>query len=163
MIKIGRTSTTLCALGAATSLILISAVAHAQTSTPGMVDVIKARHDKYKQIGRATKAIGDELKTPAPSVPAIQGYAKQIDALAPQVLIWFPKGSGPEAGVKTGAKAEIWLNPDEFKRDAISFAGAAHKFDTVAATGDLNQIKAQFQDLGQTCKTCHQAFRARED
>jgi cytochrome c556 len=163
VIKISRTSTTLGALGVATALVLIGAVAQAQTSTPGMADVIKARQDKYKQIGRATKAIGEALKTPAPSVPAIQGYAKQIDALAPQALTWFPKGSGPEAGVKTAAKAEIWLNPDEFKRDATSFSGAAHKFDIVAATGDLTQIKAQFQELGQTCKTCHQAFRARED
>ncbi|MHB8284959.1 MAG: c-type cytochrome [Caulobacteraceae bacterium] len=157
MTKISKT--TLSAFGVA--LMLAGAAAHAQA--PSAADAIKARQDKYKQIGKAAKGIGDELKKPAPSVPTIQAYAKQIDALAPQVQTWFPKGSGPEAGVKTSAKAEIWLNPDEFKRDAISFTGSAHKLDTVAAGGDLNAVKAQFGDLGQTCKTCHQSFRARED
>jgi len=135
----------------------------ASAAAADVASVIQTRQTHYKEIGKATKAIIDQLKSPTPAVPVIQAAAKQIDALAPEVPSWFPAGSGPTAGVKTQAKADIWAKPDEFKRDAAAFADAAHKLDIVAAGGDLSAIRTQAQALGQTCKTCHEAFRQRDD
>jgi len=141
----------------------VAVVAVASAAAADVASVIQARQAHYKEIGKATKAIIDQLKSPTPAVPVIQAAAKQIDALAPEVPSWFPPGSGPMAGVKTGAKAEIWAKPDEFKRDAAAFAEAAHKLDVIAAGGDVSAIRTQAQAMGQTCKTCHEAFRQRDD
>ncbi len=141
----------------------LASVVAAGAAAADAVGVIQARQTHYKEIGKAAKAIFEQLKSPAPSLPVIQASAKQIDALAPDVPSWFPAGSGPAPGVKTKAKAEIWAKPDEFKHDATAFAEAAHKLDLAAAGGDLAAIRAGTQSLGQTCKTCHEAFRERDD
>jgi cytochrome c556 len=127
-----------------------------------MTAVISARQAHLKEIGKAAKGVKDALNAPTPDVAAIKAAAKTIDALAPQLPSWFPAGSGPEAGVKTTAKADIWSNSAEFKKDAAAFAAEAHKFNAVAAGGDVNAIRAEYANLGNTCKTCHQSFRTKD-
>jgi len=148
------------AIFAATALTVAVA---ASAAAADVLSVIQARQGHFKEIGKAAKAMSKQLKSSTPAVPVIQSAVKQIDALAPQLPSWFPAGSGPAAGVKTQAKAEIWTKPDEFKRDAAAFADAAHKLDLIAGGGDLSAIRAQAQVMGQTCKTCHEAFRQRDD
>ncbi len=127
-----------------------------------MAGVIQARQAHYKAIGAANKGIFDELNKPAPQIPVIQGYARQLDQLAPQVPSWFPLGSGPESGVKTRAKAEIWTEAAAFKTAAAGFAAAARHFDVTAAGGDIGAIRAEYPTLTKTCGNCHSQFRAKE-
>jgi len=147
----------------AISAAAVMVVATASAAAADVASVIQARQAHYKEIGKAAKALSEQLKSATPSIPVVQASATQIDALAPEVPSWFPVGSGPTAGVKTQAKPEIWARADEFKRDAVAFADAAHKLDLVAAHGDLTAIRTQAQALGQTCKTCHETFRQRDD
>jgi cytochrome c556 len=125
-------------------------------------DTIAARQANYKQIGKAMKGIGDELKNPEPAVPVIQGSAKTIVGLAPHVLKWFPKGTGPEAGLKTGALPIIWEKWPDFKIAAVKMLTASKALDAAAATGDLAKIKPAVGALGGTCKGCHETFRAKD-
>jgi cytochrome c556 len=127
-----------------------------------MTTVIHDRQAHYKTIGKAAKDINDRLGGGAPDVHAIQADAQQISQLAPQIPSWFPAGSGPEAGVKTGAKADIWAKPADFKAAAEGFAAEAAKFNTVAMGGDVNAIRAEYGELGKACKTCHQSFRQKD-
>jgi len=78
-------------------------------------------------------AAAEELKKDAPSAAGLQANSAKINTLSAQLPRWFPKGSGPEAGVKTGAKAEIWS-------DAAGFGTAARNFQTQA--GQLQKIAA---------------------
>jgi len=146
---------------AATAVLALAAAASAAAAD--VASVVQARQAHFKEIGKAAKAMSEQLKSPMPAVPVIQAAVKQIDALAPQLPSWFPAGSGPLSGVKTGAKVEIWNKSDEFKHDAAAFADAAHKLDVIAAGGDLAAIRAQAQAMGQTCKSCHETFRQRDD
>jgi len=141
---------------------LILAASAGAVAAADMASVIQARQANYKQIVKASKGIYDALNGPAPQIQLIQGYAHTLDTLAPQVPSWFPAGSGPEAGVKTGAKPDIWARPAEFHADAAAFAAEAHKFDQVAASGDLAAIRGEFPNLGKTCKTCHDSFRQKD-
>jgi cytochrome c556 len=136
---------------------LASAVAAAD-----MAGVVQDRQTHFKSIGKAAKAVNEALASPTPQLPAIRAYARQIDQLAAQAPSWFPAGSGPEAGVKTGAKADVWTRSADFKAAAASFAAEARKFDAVAAGGDANAVRDQFAALGKTCKTCHQSFRQKD-
>ncbi len=141
-----------------------AAAADANTAAPAAnpAEVIKAREAHYKEIGKAMKAIGDELKKSAPDVKVIQANAATIDRLAPQVPGWFPAGTGPEAGIKTEARAEIWTKPEEFSAAATNFATAARQFNATAQTGDIAAIGAAMKQLGGSCKGCHDKFRTEE-
>jgi cytochrome c556 len=127
-----------------------------------MASVIQARQAHYKQIGAASKGIFDELNKASPSATVIQSYAKTIDGLAPQIPSWFPAGSGPDAGVKTHARPEIWSDAAGFAQVAQAFATEAHHFDQVAADGDVNADRAEFTSLGKACGACHSKYRAKD-
>jgi cytochrome c556 len=142
--------------------LLAAGLASAAAAAADMASVIQDRQAHYKQIGKAAKGIYDTLGSPAPDVAAIQAYAHTINQLAPQIPSWFPAGSGPEAGVKTAALPAIWLRPADFTAAASGIAAEAHKFDTVAAGGDLTAIRAEYGALGKACKTCHDQFRKKE-
>jgi cytochrome c556 len=123
---------------------------------------IKERQDYYKDIGKSMKGIVEELKSASPNVVTIQKYSAAIDTAAPKAPSFFAAGTGPEAGVKTGAKADIWQKPAEFKKDADEFAAAAHALNVAAQSGDVGAVKDATGKLGETCKGCHQTFREKE-
>ena len=125
-------------------------------------DRIRTRQANYKQIGKAMKAIGDELKGDAPSLPAIQANADRIAGFAPQILGWFPAGSGPEAGLKTRAKPEIWSDQQGFGSAAAGLITASERFRALARAGDLEAVRAALPQVQKACKQCHDRFRAPE-
>ena len=143
------------AIGGA-ALIMTSAVGAAA------IDVIAARQQNFKSIGKANKAISDELKNGQPSLVVIQSNAKTLKALSGQLPQWFPAGSGPEAGAKTKALPAIWTQKADFAKAAANFAAAAQALDTAAASGDSARVMAASASLGSACKGCHDTFRSKE-
>jgi cytochrome c556 len=121
--------------------------------------VVDARVAHYKDIGKSTKAIHDQLGQSQPDLQAIQSNARVIEALAKQIPTWFPKGTGQQPGVKTEALPAIWEQGPTFKQRAVDLAGAAHQLAAAAATGDPASTKAAFGKLGGACKACHDTFR----
>jgi cytochrome c556 len=120
------------------------------------------RHENFKQQGAAFKAINDELKKDAPDRAVLTSNAVKLKTLTTQLPSWFPKGSGPESGFKTDAKAEVWS-------DAAGFAAAVNrlqvetsKLQQVAAAGDMAAIRAQVRATGGACKGCHDKYRVPE-
>jgi len=124
--------------------------------------VEKSRHDYFHQVGRAMKGAGDELKKPEPSMTDLKAFAATLDKLAPELPTHFPAGSGPDSGVKTEAKADIWSRPADFQKAADAFAAAAHGFNAAAQTGDVNATRTARMALGKTCGACHDSFRNEE-
>lgn len=129
----------------------------------GVAETIRNRQAAFKEMGKASKAIGDQLKAGSPSLPAIQAAAQQLSTYAPQILEWFPAGSGPESGIRTRAKADVWSNQEGFGNAAANFIAEAETFKAVANTGDLAAIRAAQPALGNACRNCHDRFRAPED
>ena len=120
------------------------------------------RHERYEEIGDANKAIGNALKSDSPSIDTIRRHADVIAGYAPQVVSWFPAGSGPETGRPTRAKAEIWTDFDTFRQRAEAFATEAARFQSTTRSGDIAAIRAAHRELGQVCKNCHDRFRGPE-
>ena len=125
--------------------------------------IMKARHDHYELMGKAMKGIGDELKAGSPSVEAIRRHAALIAGYGPQVLTWFPEGSGPETGHKTRAKAEIWSDAATFRSAGQRFEQAATEFYRAAQSGNLDAVKAALPALRSSCSNCHDKFRGPGD
>jgi cytochrome c556 len=129
----------------------------------GAADVIKARQEHLKAIGKAAKEISDQLKSGAPDKAVVLSGATTIDKALKELPTWFPKGSGPEAGVKTAAKPEIWAQPEEFHKAYDTAQAAADKFVQVAAAGDPSATGTAFMSLGMACGGCHKPFRVKQE
>ena len=124
--------------------------------------IMKARHDHYEEMGDAMKAIGAQLKGSSPDVSLIQQHAATIARYGPQILTWFPEGSGPETGIETRAKAEIWSDAETFRQRAQAFESEAARFNATAQGGDVAAIREAQKALGKSCSNCHDRFRAPE-
>jgi cytochrome c556 len=142
---------------AATTVTGTGGLAWAQDPSPA--DIIKMRQKDLKELGGALKAIGDQLKTGMPDKAITVPAANKALELSKELPNWFPKGTGPEAGVKTAAKPEIWSMPDEFKADADKLAPETTKLAAIVETGGVPSIGAQLQATGKVCGACHKEFR----
>ena len=149
-----RVTTILLALGVGLAVSVGGAVAEG----PG-AKAVAARQAKFKELGGAFKTINDQLKTDAPDKAAIAASAKKMQALAAAEASWFPRGSGPEAGVKTAAKSEIWSDAPGFAAAVKTLQAETGKLNTLAAAGDLDGVKAQTRAVGGACKACHDKYR----
>ena len=120
--------------------------------------VMHERHEGMETIGKAFKALHREFDSSSPSAPTVRASAAQMANLAKRSSGWFPAGTGPDIG-KTGAKSEIWQNPQDFSAKLSAFQKAALVFNAAAASGDMSAAKARYADLGGTCKACHDKYR----
>jgi cytochrome c556 len=130
----------------------------ATPTTPGGKAVL-ARQAHYKDLAKAFGGLNGELRKDAPDKAVIAANAATAAALAKDLPGWFPKGSGPEAGVKTAAKAEIWTDAAGFAAAAGKLADETARLQQLATAGDLDAIKAQARATGGACKACHDAYR----
>lgn len=121
---------------------------------------IPARQAGMKQIGRTFKGISDQLKSSAPDAAQLKAETAQLADLATKVPSWFPAGTGPDTGVKTAVKADVWTHAADFHAKAAALASTTRALAAAAArTGDpavLNPLAAQ---VGGACKACHQAYK----
>lgn len=73
-------------------------------------------------------------------------------------LPWAGFGEGTDKG-ETKAKPEIWQEQAKFKEYADKMQAEMTKFAAAAKTGNLDNIKAAVGPTGESCKTCHDAYR----
>lgn len=149
------------ALGVGAMLAAGAALAQAPAS-PG-AQAVAQRQQNFKQLGRAFKGLMDEMKKPAPDKAVLAANATRMNDLAKQEASWFPKGSGPEAGVKTGAKPIIWSDPAGFAAAVKRLQGETGKLQQVAASGDVAALRVQAQATGGACKNCHDKYRVPDE
>jgi cytochrome c556 len=130
-------------------------------AAPGDSALIKARQDKLRDMGGAFKAVDDELKKRSPDWDnAILPNAQTVQSRSSYLLTWFPRGSGPESGVKTYALPAIWQKADDFNKLGKAAQVEAAKLNQIAATRDASALKAQAVALGKACKACHDSYRS---
>lgn len=145
-----------CMLAGTLALAMTAGGAFAQSS---MAQAVKDRQAHFKQQGGAFKGVLDELKKDQPDKAVVSANATKLKGLAAQLPTWFPKGSGPEAGVKTAAKPDVWRDPATFSAAAQRLQAETAKLDQLAMAGDMDAVKAQARVVGGACKNCHDKFR----
>lgn len=72
-----------------------------------------------------------------------------------------PAGSGPDSGIPTRARAEIWSEPDKFKQAIGHFQAETTKLNEAARAGTLDALRASFSGVVKSCEGCHESFRAK--
>lgn len=144
---------------AAVVSVSVAGVAFAALPKNKALAIMHARHEGMEKIGDTNKLLNREFRSGTPFAPAVKSGAATMASLAKQSSGWFPAGTGPEMG-KTGAKPEIWQNARDFGAKLAAFQRAAAAFNSAAASGDMAAAKARYADLGGTCKSCHDSYRA---
>ena len=119
------------------------------------------RHEGMEQIGKSFKVAGRSLKSGTTDLGVVRSSAATIARFAAKSPAWFPAGTGPDID-KTRAKAEIWQKPADFIAKDTALRQAAAAFNAAAKSGNLPTVQARFDDLGKTCKACHDSYRSEE-
>ena len=136
------------------------APAAAGGETPADVPAfMKTRHENYEALGKNMKVLMDNMKAATPDMTAVTAAAAEVKKTADVMGTWFPAGTGPETGIKTGAKANIWTDRATFDAAAVRLQTEAT---ALAAETDAAGFKAQFPKTGAACKNCHDTFREEE-
>ena len=125
-------------------------------------DIITARHAAFKDMGKAMKPMREELKGGSPKIEVFKANAPALLAAAAKLEHAFPKGTGPEAGVKTEALPVIWEKNADFTKLMGELQTKARALDAAAKGNDVGKVAAATQSLGETCKSCHQTFKKKD-
>jgi cytochrome c556 len=155
---------------AALSMLGVVTIGAAQTGgtrvakAPGTnpAEVIKTRQEGFKKVADAFKVIHHEVSGPSPDAAKIAAAAAQIKATTEVIESWFPPGSGPQSGVKTHAKAEIWTDASGFAATRAAYIRQVEKsVRTLADPGERAAWTKSSAALGQACKDCHDSYRVK--
>jgi len=160
-----------------TTLVFVAAViaaggvtfAQGQSSSPSQgqgasaAEVVKARQKGLKALGAAFKTIRDELKGDSPDAAKIREASADITQAAGAIDKWFPAGTGPDSGIKTDAKPEVWTDPAGFATAREAFVREANEWARLGNSTDASAWKEGAASLGQSCKGCHEKYRVKKE
>ena len=160
---IGKRTGVAVAMGVGLAVAATGALAHNEAKPKGPMSAgAKAahqRHENFEALGKAFKALNDELRKDAPTKVVVQSNAKTISNLANGLPTWFPRGSGVEARAKSEAKANIWTDAAGFSAAASALQVQTSKLNQLAVAGDMDAVRAQVRATGGACKGCHDKYR----
>lgn len=121
-------------------------------------DAVKYRQGVMAAQGWNMNAMGAMVKGEKPYDKAeFLKRAENLAALNKMALEGFTVEGADKADSKT--KADAWTSMDKFKGGVDKVNAESAKLVQAAQGGDLNAIKAQFGEVGKTCKGCHDNFR----
>lgn len=146
------------------SMLLIGAAlaigALGSAGATGIPQIVQARKDHFRTLGRATKSLRDQIGRSHPNWRVVANDTNRIERLAAALPSWFPAGSGKGHGLRTKARAAIWANPGQFALAARRLLTRAQVLKRDAAGHDLRALRLRIRGLGQACGSCHRRFRA---
>ena len=142
------------------SVAAIAGVAFAQAKPE---DMIKFRKAGYSFMGwNMGKIKGMVIENPASfKKDQVIAAANVVAAIANSGMgALFGAGTDQDVGdQKTKVKPEFFQRPDRVKELALANVKEANELQKVAASGDIDAIKAQFSKVGASCKACHDEFK----
>ncbi len=145
----------------AAAALLAAAPLAALAQTPSKAEqAIKYRQAALTLLGWNITPIAAMMKGEAPfDARKAELHAVRLQQVAPMIVEGFPAGS--ESGAPTKAKPEIWRNMDDFKAKAADMEQATAGLVAAARSGDQKQVGQALGAVGNTCKACHDQYRAK--
>ncbi|MGC7406708.1 c-type cytochrome [Pandoraea pneumonica] len=136
---------------------LVPALSHAQFAKPD--DAVEYRQSALFLLGNHFGRIGAVVKGDAPFNK--DDVAKNAELVATLSKLPWPAFEGGQTTAKSKAKPEVFTDKVKFQQAQEKMETAVAQLNTVAKGGDLASIKKAFGDAAQTCKSCHDNFRAK--
>lgn len=147
--------------GAVAAALLASTAVQAQMKLEEMVETRQAGYQFMSWNMGKIKAQVVDGKEPYDQVK-VAAAANAIAAIANSGMgsLYSPDTTTEQLGKATRLKPEFFQNLDEAGQIGRNFTAAANQLAKVAAEGDQADIKKAFGDVGGSCKSCHDKFRA---
>lgn len=147
--------------GAVAAVLLASTAVQAQMKPEEMVETRQAGYQFMSWNMGKIKAQVVDGKEPYDQAK-VAAAANAIAAIANSGMgsLYSPDTTTEQLGKATRLKPEFFQNLDEAGQIGRSFTAAANQLAKVAAEGDQAAIKKAFGDVGGSCKSCHDKFRA---
>lgn len=147
--------------GAVAAVLLVSTAAQAQMKPEEMVETRQAGYQFMSWNMGKIKAQVVDGKEPYDQAK-VAAAANAIAAIANSGMgsLYSPDTTTEQLGKATRLKPEFFQNLDEAGQIGRKFTAAANQLAKVAAEGDQAAIKKAFGDVGGSCKSCHDKFRA---
>lgn len=129
-------------------------------------DAIKMRVEHMKSgIAKPFGAIKAFIQKGEGTAADVAKNATMLSEAAMKIPEGFPKGTGRgDFDEKmTRALPKVWEDWSGFEANAKALSDEAAKLATIADSGDMDAIKAQFGEVGKNgCGACHKAYRGDE-
>ncbi|MCB4796598.1 cytochrome c [Pseudomonas sp. NP21570] len=147
--------------GAMAAALLASTAVQAQMKPEEMVETRQAGYQFMSWNMGKIKAQVVDGKEPYDQAK-VAAAANAIAAIANSGMgsLYSPDTTTEQLGKATRLKPEFFQNLDEAGQIGRNFTAAANQLAKVAAEGDQAAIKKAFGDVGGSCKSCHDKFRA---
>lgn len=147
--------------GAVAAVLLASAAVQAQMKPEEMVETRQAGYQFMSWNMGKIKAQVVDGKEPYDQAK-VAAAANAIAAIANSGMgsLYSPDTTTEQLGKATRLKPDFFQNLDEAGQIGRNFTAAANQLAKVAAEGDQAAIKKAFGDVGGSCKSCHDKFRA---
>ena len=120
----------------------------------GAKGIVKERMDKFKMSKKMMQTIHKSIQNE--DFVTIEKSATKLHNWSKEMIKYFPEGSDE---APSEASADIWLDPDGFKKVVNNFELASLKLINKSKEKDFDMTVESFRSLAGTCKGCHQKFR----
>ncbi len=121
---------------------------------------VKYRQSALTVMSTSFGRIGGYVKGDVKLEPAaLQQNAQVVELMSKMAFDGFIQGTEQSSGA-TKAKPEIWKEWDKFKKLQGDLQAATAKLSEATKSGDAKAIQAAFGQAGQSCKACHDVYRA---
>ena len=138
-----------------TGILLAGMAVTASALADGDVEA-KYRQSVMKSIGGHMSAMGTILKEQV-HLEDLALHAEGLAGLAEIAPEVFPEGSGVE---KSKALPAVWEKPEAFAEAMNRLVEASDAMASAAKSGEMSLIGPAIQELGGSCKGCHDDFKA---
>jgi cytochrome c556 len=147
----------------ARSLMALICISFTVASAPAAAQFKNAKHaveyrqGAFKLMGVHFGSIGAMVNGKKPFDAAQAAFDANVVKTV-SALPWAAFGDETES-IKSGARAEIWLEKEEFLARSKKMQTATAGLLEAAKTGDQAKLKVAFGDTARSCKACHDAYK----
>ena len=141
------------------AIVVASAVGLTSVNAQTPEETVEQRQEHMRVFGNAMRVTGAYVREDAATIEEVQAAVMPAAALAPDILSWFPEGTGVGVG-DSAALPIIWEQWDDFTEAANTASQAIVAFEEVVALGDPANIAAAMAQAGRTCGACHDVYQA---
>ena len=145
-------------IASAVAVLVFAAPAPAQTESPGE-RAIKYRKAIYQVILWNLGPMSAMAQQKAPyDAEEFAKRAERVNSMSYMLSEAYPPESA--SGAETRAKAAIWQNRDDFDAKLAALEQKSAELADIAQAGEFDSSRAAFFEMANTCKNCHDEYRA---
>lgn len=112
------------------------------------------------EMADSMKSIGESLDgRRAFDAAAVLAAARALQENCHLAREQFPSGTNDH---HSRASPAVWENRDGFDQEMARFDTAVKSLTAAAETGDAENMRAPFREVGRACSSCHEGFRLSE-